>query len=59
MIEKPYKSFDYTGKTVKIECPFCGTVVLAYVWSLAGSGKKCPCGAIHGYMGISRRKGDS
>lgn len=23
-------------------CPFCGEYVLGYVWSLAGSGKRCP-----------------
>jgi hypothetical protein len=33
--------------TVDIRCPFCGAVVIAYVWSLAGSGKNCPCGAKH------------
>jgi hypothetical protein len=32
----------------KITCPFCGTKVVAYVWSLSGSGKKCPgCLALH------------
>jgi len=31
-----------------ITCPFCETDVIAYVWSLAGGGKKCPtCGALH------------
>lgn len=34
------------GKTrVSVDCPFCGTELIAYVWSLAGSGKKCQCGA--------------
>ena len=28
-----------------IRCPFCDTVTEAYVWSLAGSGKRCECGA--------------
>lgn len=43
------------GKThLDIECPFCGTKVTAYLWSLAGSGKKCPtCGALHGHAGLS------
>ena len=31
---------------VAITCPFCGDEVIAYVWSLAGSGKKCDCGAL-------------
>jgi hypothetical protein len=41
------------GSTVFIECPFCGRVVEAFVWSLAGCGKCCPnpsCGAIHHYF---------
>jgi ribosomal protein S27E len=33
--------------TVEVQCPFCGAVVVAYVWSLAGSGKRCTCGALH------------
>ena len=38
-----------------IVCPFCGTVVTAYLWSLAGSGKRCPkCRAMHGHWGYSR-----
>jgi len=35
--------------TVDIECPFCGCVVQARAWSLAGTGKRCECGALlHG-----------
>ena len=33
--------------SLDIECPFCSEVVTAYKWSLAGGGKKCPCGAKH------------
>lgn len=45
---KKYKYFDKSGQTIKIRCPFCGIVVKAHVWSLAGSGKRCPeCGAVH------------
>lgn len=40
-----------------IACPFCGRVVRAYWWSLAGSGKKCPCGALHGSFGTVPLKG--
>lgn len=29
------------GSTIGIECPFCGKETTAYLWSLAGSGKKC------------------
>lgn len=28
--------------TVFVTCPFCGRRTEAYVWSLAGSGKRCP-----------------
>lgn len=31
---------------VKLECPFCGAWVTAFLWSLSGSGKRCTCGAI-------------
>jgi hypothetical protein len=29
-----------------VDCPFCHTTVRVYLWSLAGSGKRCPCGAL-------------
>ena len=31
-----------TQKRVQGECAHCGTEVIAYVWSLCGSGKRCP-----------------
>jgi hypothetical protein len=34
-----------TQKTVETSCPFCGAWTKIYVWSLAGSGKFCSCGA--------------
>lgn len=27
-------------------CPFCAATVIAYRWSLAGSGKRCSCGVL-------------
>lgn len=37
-----------SGKSyADIECPFCGCVTQARLWSLAGSGKRCDCGAVH------------
>lgn len=43
------------GRTrILIECPFCGAEVWAFVWSLAGSGKRCPCGALHGSLGTTK-----
>jgi hypothetical protein len=42
------------GRTeVYIVCPFCGTENKAYLWSLAGSGKRCQCGAKHTYYGYT------
>lgn len=39
---------QYGKSYVYIICPFCGTKVRAFIWSLAGGGKKCPeCKAIH------------
>lgn len=29
-----------------LTCPFCESDVTVYVWSLAGSGKRCDCGAL-------------
>ena len=40
---------------VRIICPFCEEHVHAYLWSLAGSGKKCDCGAVI-YQTSARRK---
>lgn len=45
------KSFYY------ITCPFCEYVCKAYVWSVAGHGKRCPqCQAMHHHRGYSERK---
>lgn len=43
------REFSEMGRSrILIECPFCGETFWAYVWSLAGCGKKCPrCGAKH------------
>jgi hypothetical protein len=30
---------------ITLECPWCCEYVIAYIWSLAGSGKRCTCGA--------------
>ena len=38
--------------TVTIRCPFCDVLTEVRSWSLAGSGKRCDCGALltgHGY----------
>lgn len=51
--QRPYKvlsRISEMGRTrVLIECPFCIGRFWAYVWSLSGSGKRCPhCRAWHG-----------
>lgn len=47
-----YKRYNYRSEFgtahFTLECPFCGTQVIAYSWSLAGSGKRCPdCHCLH------------
>lgn len=43
--------------TIDIECPWCGDEVVAYVWSLAGSGKRCcTCKNVIHYTKTSARK---
>jgi hypothetical protein len=48
---REHKSFNYSGEFGRancvIQCPFCGAEVKVYVWSLAGGGKRCNCGALH------------
>lgn len=49
---REHQAYNYTKErsgrsNCLIDCPFCGATVKAYVWSLAGGGKKCPCGALH------------
>lgn len=48
--KKEYKMFNGSSShgtsTVEIDCPFCGAEVTAYIWSLRGCGKRCPCGAL-------------
>lgn len=39
--------------TYTLRCPFCQGRVVAYVWSLAGGGKRCPCGALFGGRGLA------
>jgi Zn finger protein HypA/HybF involved in hydrogenase expression len=55
---KKWKGESVFGKsTCVIECPYCGTEVTAYIWSLSGSGKRCPkCKAIHTGMGVTAKK---
>jgi hypothetical protein len=50
-----YRS-EFGRSSIRIECPFCGTITRAYVWSLAGSGKKCDgCDAQFASFGMAYR----
>jgi hypothetical protein len=31
-----------------VKCPFCKEEFEVYIWSFAGSGKRCSCGALLG-----------
>lgn len=39
--------------SVTLRCPFCSGRVVAYIWSLAGRGKRCECGALYGSVGLA------
>lgn len=41
---KSLRTYHAVGRTSHlIECPWCGERFVAYLWSMAGSGKNCPC----------------
>ena len=40
-------------------CPFCKKGMSIYLWSLAGSGKRCKCGALFGPRGYAYKIADS
>ena len=44
--EKAYIGSSSHGKSTKIiVCPFCERQIEVYIWSFAGCGRKCECGA--------------
>ena len=48
------RKFEVHGKSrIWFDCPFCKGTVVAYLWSLAGGGKRCDCGAICGGYGVA------
>lgn len=60
---RKYKANNWISRagrsTVDIECPFCGKVTQAYIWSLAGSGKRCSgqdCDAVHEWLNQTTRR---
>lgn len=41
-------------RRIEVECPFCFATFWAFLWSLAGSGKRCSnCGALHYSSGVA------
>ena len=48
--------YSEVGRTaVWLTCPWCQTRVDAFLWSLAGSGKRCQCGALCGQIGAWKK----
>lgn len=47
---RAYRSYDEIremGRSrVTVVCPWCDAHVVAYLWSLAGGGKRCTCGVM-------------
>jgi hypothetical protein len=38
-----------------ITCPFCSDKVKTFLWSIAGGGKRCDCGAYLSYYGTAHK----
>ena len=52
--KKYYGISRFGTSTCEIICPFCKETIIAYIWSLAGCGKRCYCGVIHSSFNITR-----
>lgn len=48
------RSSRHGGSTMMVKCPFCGSELEVYIWSFAGSGKKCSCGALLGRFACAK-----
>lgn len=46
---------EFGRSTIVIRCPFCTAHITAFLWSLAGGGKRCACGALFGGRGTAYR----
>jgi hypothetical protein len=45
---------EFGRRRIEVECPFCFEQFWAFVWSLAGGGKRCPnCRAMFGSTGLA------
>lgn len=46
------RKWSEMGKSrIEVKCPFCKMTITAYLWSVAGGGKRCNCGAMFGSGG--------
>lgn len=52
--ERTYHPRSAGRSTYTIVCPFCGVETEVRAWSLAGSGKRCDCGALHNWYGTNK-----
>lgn len=50
-IDLGVRSSRHGRSTMMVKCPFCEEELEVYIWSLAGSGKRCSCGALLGMYG--------
>ena len=41
-----------------VRCPFCQGLTRVFMWSLAGGGKRCGCGALFGTRGVAHKRKD-
>ncbi|AUR90148.1 hypothetical protein NVP1138O_25 [Vibrio phage 1.138.O._10N.261.48.A1] len=41
LCESMGRTSEHGNSTIDLLCPFCGKITEAFIWSLAGSGKKC------------------
>lgn len=42
------RSSRHGRSTMMVRCPFCEEKIEVFIWSFAGSGKRCSCGALLG-----------
>lgn len=50
-IDLGVRSSRHGRSTMMVKCPFCEEELEVYIWSFAGSGKRCSCGALLGMYG--------
>ena len=51
LCQRTKKLMQHLTLKMMVKCPFCGRELEVYIWSFAGSGKRCSCGALLGMYG--------